>query len=69
LSDEQICQAVQTGLQASPATASLHVGVDVMNHRVFLEGHIDDSGKLHLIEDAVAEVPGVGEVVDLLDVE
>jgi hypothetical protein len=28
LSDEQICQAVQTGLQYSPASVSLHVGVE-----------------------------------------
>jgi hypothetical protein len=40
-----------------------------MNRRVFLEGHIHDPGELRLIEDAVAEVQDMGEVVDLLDVE
>jgi hypothetical protein len=38
-----------------------------MNRRVFLEGHIHDPGELRLIEDAFAEVPDMGEVVDLLD--
>jgi hypothetical protein len=40
-----------------------------MDHRVFLEGFVHDTGEVWLIELAAAQVPDVGEVVDVLDVE
>jgi hypothetical protein len=69
MTDEQVCTAVQVGLQASPATAPLHIAVDVMDHRVFLNGSVHNPSELRLVEHAVAQIPDVGEVVDLLELE
>jgi osmotically-inducible protein OsmY len=69
MSDQQIRNAVQLELEANPATAPLRVGVDVLDHRVFLDGLVHDLSEVRLVEQAAAHVPDVGEVVDLLDVE
>jgi hypothetical protein len=69
LTDEQVRAAVQMGLQASLATARLDIDVEVMDHRVFLKGHVHDTSEVRRVEQAAAHVPDIGEVVDLLDVE
>lgn len=51
------------------ATAPLHIGVPVMDHRVFLNGSMRDQADVRIVEQAVAQVSDVGEVVDLLEVE
>jgi osmotically-inducible protein OsmY len=40
-----------------------------MDHRVFLNGHVRDQGEVRIVEQAVAQVSDVGEVVDLLDID
>jgi len=69
LSEGQIRNAVQRLLGASAATAPLHIEVDVMDHRVFLVGRVRNAVELRLVEQTVARVPDVAEVLDLLDVE
>jgi hypothetical protein len=69
LTDEQLRGAVSMGLEASPMTAPLHIEIDVMDHRVFLNGRVHDQGEVRIVEQAVGRVSDVGEVVDLLDVE
>ena len=69
LSDDQLCSAIRTGLAADPETARLAVDIDVMDHRVFLSGHVQDASAARRVEQTAAQVDDVGEVVDLLDVE
>jgi hypothetical protein len=69
LTDDQVRCAVQMGLDASPATARLDIDVEVMDHRVFLKGHVHDVSDVRRVEEAAAHVADIGEVVDLLDVE
>jgi osmotically-inducible protein OsmY len=69
LTDDQLRHAVEMGLHANPATAQLAVDVDVMDHRVFLTGHVHDTSDVRRVEQAAAHVADIGEVVDLLDVE
>jgi osmotically-inducible protein OsmY len=69
LTDEQVRCAVQMGLKASPATAGLDIDVEVMDHRVFLKGHVHDVSDVRRLEETAAHVADIGEVVDLLDVE
>jgi hypothetical protein len=69
LTDEQVRNAVEMGLNANPATARLAIGVEVMDHRVFLSGHVHDTNDVRRVEQATAHVADIGELVDLLDVE
>jgi osmotically-inducible protein OsmY len=69
LDDDQLRSAIRLGLAADPRTAQLEVDVDVMDHRVFLSGHVEDLSAVRQVEQAAARVADVGEVVDLLEVE
>lgn len=69
MDDDQLRSAVRLGLTADPTTAQLAVDVEVMDHRVFLSGHVQDANAVRRVEQAAAQVADVGEVVDLLEVE
>jgi len=66
--DEALVEAIQRELREDAATTDLRIHVVVTNGIARLYGHVPDLTDAENAEEVAGRVPGVREVIDLLDV-